>query len=65
MLVVKRKLDDVIRMGDQVRIQIACISRDYVWLTIECPAGMPLFLEEGEGKAVIPVFQQAATQDKE
>lgn len=46
MLVLSRKLDEVIKIGDDIRIVVVGIERGKVKLGVEAPRQVPVFREE-------------------
>lgn len=59
MLVLSRKLGEVIEIGDDIRVMVVSIGRDTVRLGIEAPRGVSVFRSEIGDRIRLEKSQQA------
>ena len=46
MLVLSRKIDETLRIGDQVRITVVAVSGQGVRIAVDAPSEIPIYREE-------------------
>ena len=64
MLVLTRKADQAIRIGDDITIRVIRLHRNQVQIGIDAPQGIPIYRQEVYDQVVKENVQAADTPDK-